>query len=232
MNFLQLCQAVAEDSGTVAGVPNFTTVVGATGRVAQVVGWTRNAYIDVQNERNDWRWMRQSFTAPLTIDQIEYDGADLGLDDFAYMVPDLPAEGWRNLSIYEDGKPEQEGSIYEIEYNLFRQRFLRGVHDANKPSQWAMSPTDTLLIGNKPDKAYILSGEYRTLPEELALDTDVPSMPARFHRVIVQEAMRLMARSDEAFQVLTEKASQYDRLRNSLVREQTPTPTFGSRPLA
>jgi hypothetical protein len=232
MNFLQLCQAVARDSGTVAGVPNITTVADQTGRIAQVVGWTRDAYIDLQNERDDWLWMRVPFSHALTIDQIEYDGADLGLDDFAFALPDLPVEGWRNLSIYESGNQAQEGTIYQIEYNLFRQRYQRGVHDANRPCEWAMSPQGTLLLGPKPDKAYILAGEYHTLPEELALDTDVPSMPAAYHRVIVQEAMRLMARSDEAFQVLTEKAQQYDRLRSGLVRTQTPMAKLGGGPLA
>lgn len=227
MNFLQLCQAVALDSGTVAGVPNFTTVTGATGRVAQVVGWTRDAYIDIQNERDDWLWMRLPFSHALTIDQIEYDGADLGLDDLGFIIPDLPAERWRNLSIYESGLQAQEGEISQIEYQLFRQRYQRGVHDANKPMEWAWSPQETLLLGPKPDKAYIISGEYHSDPEELTLDTDTPSMPARYHRVIVQEAMRLMARSDEAFQVLTEKASQYDRLRNALVRTQTPPVSMG-----
>lgn len=232
MNFLQLCQAVALDSGTVAGVPNIVTVAGATGRVEQVVGWTRDAYIDIQNERDDWLWMRVPFSHALVIDQIEYDGADLGLTDFAYMLPDLPAEGWRNLSLYEVGSEDQEGSITQIEYNLFRQRYQRGTHDANRPCEWAMSPQGTLLLGPKPDKAYVLKGEYHMQPEELALDTDVPSMPAAYHRVIVQEAMRLMARSDEAFQVLAEKAQQYDRLRSGLVRTQTQPISFGFGPFA
>ena len=58
MTFLELCQEVADESGTVAGVPSFTTVSNATGRLAKVVRWTRNAYRDIQNERSDWKWMR------------------------------------------------------------------------------------------------------------------------------------------------------------------------------
>lgn len=227
MNFLQLCQAVALDSGTVAGVPSFTTVTGATGRVKQVVGWTRDAYIDIQNERNDWRWMRRSFAAQLVIDQIEYTAAELGVTDLGSWLPDVPSVGFRNITIYEDGLQEQEGEITEIPYELFRQRYQRGSHDANKPTDWAISPLDRLLFGNKPDKAYWVRGEYYMAPEELAADADEPSMPSRYHRVIVQEALRLMARSDEAFQVLLTQAQQYERLRNALVREQTPPMKFG-----
>lgn len=232
MNFLQLCQAVAEDSGTVAGVPNFTTVAGATGRVRQVVGWTRDAYIDIQNERSDWLFMRRSFEAPLTIAQNEYTGADLGIDDLLEWLPDIPGIGWRTMSLYAPGAPEQEGEIEQVSYPVFRQRYQRGVHDANQPNVWAISPLGTLLVGPRPDKAYILKGEYRRAPEYLANDEEIPSMPQAYHRVIVQEAMRLMARSDEAFQVLNEKTQQYDRLRNALVRDQTPKLDFGGGTLA
>lgn len=232
MNFLQLCRAVATDSGTVAGVPNFTTVVGATGRVGQVVGWVRDAYIDIQNERSDWVWMRRDFTAPLTIDQIAYTPAQLGLDDVGSWLHDIPSEGWRNLTIYEDGQQDQEGELSEIPYSVFRERYQRGVHDHNKPTDWSISPTNQLLFGNKPDKAYIVRGEYMMRAEELAADADTPSMPAQFHRVIVQEALRLMSRADEAWQTLQAQAAQYDRLRNALVRETTPQMKFGGGTLA
>jgi len=227
VNYLQLCQALAEDSGTVAGVPNFTTVVGASGRIKQVVGWVRDAYIDIQNERTDWRWMRRSFEEALTIDQIVYAQDDLNLDDVAFWLPDLPGIGWRNLSIYETGYPERESEIGQIDYPLFRQRYQRGVHDANRPIEWAISPLGELMFGPKPDKAYIVKGEYFMKPETLTADEDIPSMPDQYHRVIVQEAMRLMARSDEAFEVIGEKGQQYDRLRNALVRDQTPDLQFG-----
>lgn len=232
MNFLQLCQAVANDSGTVAGVPSFTSVAGASGRVAQVVGWVRDAYIDIQNERNDWLFMRRSFSAPLTIGKIEYDQTDFGLSNVAEWLPDLPAEGWANLTLYESGLQAQEGELWQIPYQYFRQRYQRGTHDANKPTEWAISPLNTMLIGNTPDKAYIVRGEYRATPQELLVDADIPIMPTQYHRVIVAEAIRLMARSDEAFDVVGEKSQQYDRLRNALVREQTPKMEFGGGSLA
>lgn len=227
MNFLQLCQAAATDSGTVAGVPNFTTVTGATGRVAQLVGWVRDAYIDIQNERSDWLWMRRSFSAQLVINQADYTGAQLGITNLGSWLHDIPGEGWRNISLYETGNQANEGSLYEIPWPLWRQRYQRGTHDAAQPSEWSINPQNKLMFGPKPDKTYWVQGEYRQAPQELAVDADVPEMPAAYHRVIIGEALRLMARSDEAFQVLLEKAQQYDRLRNPLVNEQTGTVSFG-----
>ena len=228
MNFLQLCQATALESGTVAGVPNITSVAGATGRVLQVTGWVRDAYIDIQNERNDWLWMRRSFVStPLVINDNRYSASDLGITNFGSWLYDIPAEGWRNLSLYETGLQEQEGELYQIEYMGFRERYLRRTHTANRPTEWSISPQNELLLGVKPDKAYIVQGEYRQKPQELALDADVPEMPAAYHRLIIGEAIRLMARSDEAFQVLAEKSQQYERLRHPLVNEQTPKMSFG-----
>lgn len=227
MDFLKLCQETALDCGTVAGVPNITTVVGASGRVRQLVGWVRDAYIDIQNERVDWLWMRKRFSAPLTIGQQAYSAADLGIDDFGAWLPDLPHENWRNLSLYKVGEESQEGELWQIDYPYFRERYMRGTHDNNKPTEWAISPQMELLFGNTPDAAYVVKGEYRRAPQELEADADVPEMPAAYHRLIIAEAIRLMARSDEAFQVLAEKAMQYDRLRNGLVNNQTPAMSFG-----
>lgn len=227
MNFLQLCQEAARDSGTVAGVPSFTTVVGVTGRVEKFVGWVRDAWIDIQNERNDWQWMRRSFSQALTINTTTYTAAELGIADFGSWLHDLPALGWRNLTIYEAGDQANEGELREIGYPLYRQRYMRGTHDANKPTEWAVTPINSLAFGNKPDKAYIVQGEYRKEPQRLEADADIPEMPEQFHRLIIGEALRLMAESDEVFNVLGVKAQKYERLRNPLVIDQTPQVEFG-----
>ncbi len=227
MNFLQLCQAVARDSGTVAGVPNITTIAGASGRVLQVVGWVRDAWIDIQNERYDWRWMVKSFALPLTIDQLVYTASGLGITDFGAWLPDVPADGVYRMTIYESGEQDQEGEIRQIPYPEWRGRYLRGSHDHNRPTEWAISPQNEICLGNKPDKAYILTGEYRRSAQELAIDADIPEMPPQFHRLIVGEALRLMSRSDEAFQTLIPQAQQYERLRAPLVIDQTPPMSFG-----
>lgn len=227
MNFLQLCQALARDSGTVAGVPNITSVAGASGRVLQVVGWVRDAWIDIQNERPDWRWMVKTFAKPLVINQMAYTASGLGIGDFGAWLPDVPADGVRRMTIYETGLQAQEGEIVQIPYPEWRARYLRGSHTANKPTEWAISPQNELSLGTKPDKAYIVTGEYRRSAQELVADADTPEMPAQFHRVIIGEALRLMSRSDEAFQTLIPQAQQYERLRSPLVIDQTPPMSFG-----
>jgi hypothetical protein len=230
VTFLELCQEAASDSGTIAGLPSFTTTVGATGRVAQLVGWVRNAWIDIQNERQDWLWMRKQFSAALTIGQRDYTPAGLSITDFGKFFPDSPRR--YTMSVYDpDTGQADEGHIRHATWDDYRALYDFGSHDAQRPSMWAFFG-GKLWVGPKPDKAYILRGEYRRSPQRLALDADTPEMPAAYHRLIVAEAIRLMARSDEAWQPLLSQTEQYLRLRSPLVREQTPDPCFAAERFA
>lgn len=220
MTFLELCQEVAAESGTVAGVSAFTTVANPTGRVANVVRWVRNAYRDIQNERGDWLWMRKTFSKSLTIGQTTYTDTGWSLD-VGLWFPDTPS--FSSMALYDPATgTADEGAISHISWPTWRERYGRGSHTANRPTEWAVTPQNDIAFGVTPDKAYIVRGEYRMAPQMLTLDADQPEMPPMYHGLIVGEALRLMSRHDESYQVLAEKAQQYERLRGPLVRDQTP----------
>ena len=56
MTFLELCQRVDEESGTVAGGQP-TTVTGQSGRLKTIVQWTAEAYQRIQTMRSTWLWL-------------------------------------------------------------------------------------------------------------------------------------------------------------------------------
>lgn len=232
MDFLTLCKEVASDAGTVAGFQSVTTVSGLSGRAGQLVGFVRNAWIDIQNERNDWLWMRRRFTAvALTPGQKTYAASALGVSRLGEWLGDRPA--FRTFTIYDPERgPAGETEMTQIPYDRWIERYGRGVHDQQMPREWAQAPTREIVIGPSPDKAYMMSGEYRLSPQILTVDADVPEMPDVYHRVIVPRAIRLAASSDEAWNALNDKTSQYSELRNALVREQTPNIGVGGWPLA
>lgn len=221
MNFLALCKAVARDSGTVAGVPNFTTVAGATGRIEQVVGWTADAWVDIQNARNDWLWMRRTFEKGLLADTAAYTPASWALTRVSRWLPDRI--NYNTMSLFDPavGRTDEQ-TLRMISYDRWREMYDRGTHDNQRPSHWAVSPTNELLFGPTPDKVYTVRGEYRVKPQVLTLDADEPEMPDEYHRAIVCYAIRLMAGSDEAFQARGNYAAEYAILSNALIREQTP----------
>lgn len=220
MDFLALCQATARESGTVAGLPSFNTVTGASGRLEKLVNWVRDAWIGIQNERTDWLFRIASFSEALTIEQMEYTGASFDLE-LAAWLPDTAV--LRTMSLYDPAIGQSdEGPLSQRSWATWRQTYDRGIHDPLRPSMWAIAPDGSLVVGPKPDKAYVLRGQYRRKAQRLAVDGDIPIMPEDFHGLIVGEALRLMARADEAFQVLAEKSQRYEQLRAPLVIDQTP----------
>lgn len=220
MNFLELCQAVARESGTVAGLPSFNTVTDPSGRIEKLVNWVADAWVGIQNERPDWLFRIGEFESPLTAGVDEYTGASFAIEVAAFL-PDTPTR--TTMTVYETAKGRSdEGYIRQISYERWRSKWDYGVSDANRPVEWAVKPNGALVIGPTPDTAYTLRGQYKRKAQRLVADADIPIMPEDFHNVIVAEALRLMARSDEAFEVLREKADRYEQVRFALVHDQTP----------
>lgn len=205
-------------------IPQLQTVTGASGRPGQIVGWVRDAWIDLQNERNDWVFRRQRAEKTLTINQTTYTKLNFALDRLARFMPDYG--DYRTVSIYDNaiGRTD-EGALNFMAYERWLDMYDFRTHQANRPRDWSMSPQRELLVGPKPDKAYKIRFRYITTPQVLEDDNDEPEAPEEFHRVIVFEAIRLMARSDEAFATLQVDADEYVRLRSGLVIDQTPNLT-------
>jgi hypothetical protein len=202
-------------------LPSFTTVVGASGRLLKVVNWTSDAWVQIQNERPDWVFMLAEFEKGLTNGKNQYDPSlDWALTP-AKFLPDTCNR--LTMSLYDPliGKAD-EGFIRQISYDQWRDRWNFGVQTQNRPVEWAISPTGLFCVGPTPNKVYSLRGQYHRIAQVLALDTDVPIIPAQFHNVIVAEALRNMADSDEEYEGLKPKAEKYEAVRNAMVLSQTP----------
>ena len=233
MNFLELVQDLARDSGTLAGGVNIQTVAAAGNqRADKLIHWIRKAWVNIQNERSDWPWMRREFSAPLTIGKSRYTAAELGIASrFSQWVGDRP--GFRTFTLYDPliGQ-EDEGTMREVSYDTWRARYGRGVHDRNRPTEWAVSNLQEFVCGNTPDKAYVLSGEYRLAPQILQTNLDVPELPEQYHRAILWEAMKLLGIADESPSTSSGAISEYVLARQNLNRDFLPEITIGGGPLA
>lgn len=221
MTFLQLCQKLARLSGTVDGLPSFTTTVGASGRLAKVVDFVSDAFVEIQNERSDWLFLIKEFSGPLTIGQSQYTAAQLAIADLGAWLPDT--DDRNTVTLYDPAKgTADEGAIRQIGYDEWRRSYYIGSQTNNRPVAWAIAPDGRICFGPAPDKAYTFRAQYRRTPQVLAADADVPIIPAQFHNVIVGQAMLNMIDSDEAFEVLLPKAQREMTLKAPLVNDQTP----------
>lgn len=220
MNFLELCKATARESGSIAGLPSFTTVNGASGRVEKLVNWVRDAWVNIQNERTDWLFRTATFDKPLSIGVNSYTGASFALE-VASWLPDTATSF--SMTLYDPALGQgDETYLQQRSWDVWRSQYDRGAQVSNRPTIWAQAPDGSLCIGPKPDKAYTLRGTYRRKAQRLTLDGDTPLVPEDFHNAIIGRALLLMAESDEAFEVLRAKAATHATVYSAMVLDQTP----------
>lgn len=225
--FLQLCQDVARESGTISGTLP-TTVVGQTGRLAKIVTWTSTAWKDIQNHRNAWLWMRKEFSGVTIAETARYTPSAWDIDDLANWIVDADAT---SLYLQSSGVSD-EGPIRYIPWPAWKARYGRGAQIPNRPTEYTVTPSGEFALGSIPDAAYVVNGEYVMAPQILKNNADVPELPVRFHDIITYKALMLLAGHDEAPTTYADAMSNFNRLMTDLERDQLPQWSMGGGPLA
>lgn len=221
--YLELCADVARESGAIATAP--TSVESQTGRQNKSVQWVMRAWEAIQRSKADWLFMRKEFEGTLVAGTKRYTGAALGITDLSRWVTDTP--GHRAMSIYPVGTPADEMTLRFIPYEQWRRSYNFGVHDQARPTRYAISPANEVVVGATPDASYKLRGEYIRTPQILEANNDTPIMPERFHQAIVWKAIMMMSQHDEAWPAYNAAQSNYDGFRVDMERDLLPTITTG-----
>jgi hypothetical protein len=239
MNFLQLCQKVARDAGTVdngAG-ENPVTVIGQTGYLAKIVDWTNQAYREIQNAHRQWKWMQGEFYGDLTIGVDRYAGTYFTDFDTALAIDRFSQWGIKgdssdaSVSMYATAiGVSGEGRLRFREWNLFRETLLRGDPSPGPPQVYSVDNQNRIVFGPAPDAVYTVRGLYRKSAQTLILDADIPEMPLDFHDLIVDLALILLGTHDEAPTLNVQQMRSRPKF-SMLEAQQLPTITWGA-PLA
>ncbi|WP_042700699.1 hypothetical protein [Azospirillum sp. B506] len=216
--FLELCQAVARDSGTVSGAQP-VSVTGQSGRLAKIVQFTAEAWTDIQNSRSAWAWMRKEFEVATIAGTAEYTAAAWNISDLAAWIIENGS-----VTLYDQAiGSADEREITPISWDRYRVIYGRGAQVQQRPVACAIKPANgALLLGPAPDSVYVVRGEYRAAPQLLASNTDVPAMPVRFHDAIKWRALQLLSEHDEAPTAIATAAANYRRVLGELERDQLP----------
>lgn len=224
-SFLELCQMVARESGTVSGaLPS--TVDSQTGRLLKIVHWTTSAWTQIQNRRNAWRWMRGEFGSPDAVTSAgtpRYTSASWSLTRWAEWITERDT-----VTIYlQSTGVSDEGPISFMPWSMYRRTYERGTQTANRPVHYSISPAGEFCLGPRPDATYVVRGEYRKSPQTLAQNGDIPEMPARFHELIAWYGLLLLAEHDEGNLHIAVAIRRYRDLMDELERDQLPRPEIG-----
>jgi hypothetical protein len=203
MTFLELCQMVVRQSGTIHGVKPLT-VTGQTDRLGLIVEFVHEAYVDIQNAHRMWRWMQSTFTGQTIAGDQRYRGTD-----FTDEMTGTPVLRWSQWGFKGDGSDlglsmyltsagvNEEGTLRFLDYGSFYETQLRGPATPGKPQFFSVTTDDQLIISPVPDAVYTLRGKYRKSPQLLTVDADVPEMPVDFHTVIKDAALCYIEGFDE-----------------------------------
>lgn len=219
MNYLQLCQRLRLEVGASG---NDSTVVDASGEWLRLCTWINQAWVEIQQERDDWNWMRGESSFNTIAEQAEYPYASspISLTSFSRWVND-------SFRIYKDTQSD-EHQLQHMAYADFRERYLISTYETtySYPHVITISPTDSLILALPPDDVYTVSGEYIKNVTELSANTDTPSLPSQYHMLIVYQAMEDHGFFETASEVLQRSYKRYQKMLNKLIFDETPEVTI------
>ena len=198
--FLELCNDVAEESGTMGG-RSINTTLNQAGRASQVVGWVNEAWHDIQTMHDNWRWMQADFSGALTVGKRAYTPADMGISDrFGGWMRKHNELEQNRFTVFKDSQGQaDEGFLAYADWDSFRRLYLYGSNltDQGYPQVVTIDPQENLQFHAIPDDSYTARGSYWKAPQTLAADGDLPEMPVQFHKVIKWKALEKLALFDE-----------------------------------
>ena len=138
MNFLSLCQRLRQECGVDGTGP--VSVTGQTGEQKRLVDWIVQAWVEIQEERPDWLFLRKDFSFDTVASQQSYDvETDILLTDFA---------SWKNNSFRLYSAIADETFLRQYPYNLFRDTYLRStlLTTYSRPANITIAPDKALVL--------------------------------------------------------------------------------------
>ena len=227
--FLEICQNVALESGTISTPETPASVVDQDGRLSKVVSWTVQAYNRIQLLHHDWLWLRGEFTGQTIAGVRAYDSAAMSIATrFSHWIKPCGSKSPMTYFLTASGQAE-ERRIKVMEWDDFYSKYRIGAAETETgaPSVVTIDPQQRLQFHPIPDSIYTIRGHYYKSPQVLASDAEVPEMPAQFHDMIKWKALMLLAQFDEGFEVMPHYKYNYDELETPLLNLQHPSMKIG-----
>ena len=223
MNYLQLAQRLRQEVGIAGTGPS--AVTNQTGELKRLVDWIATSWDDIQRLRNDWNWLKGTFSFTTTANDDRYTSAEAGIAS--------RFDHWdENMVRVYSSSVNDETELVFLPYEDWRAIYRVGTQSPSRPVHFSYDPaTKDLLLGYKPDAVYTISGEYFKNIQTLDDDADEPEMPAKYHMAIVYKAMMKYARYNAAGEIYDDAKIEYNKIRAELEGRELPQ-TLMAGPLA
>lgn len=212
--FLQLVQRLRQECRVSGNGP--VTVVNQNLEYQRLIDWTNTAWMEIQEAREDWDWMRTTCAFPTVAGKPYYTPDEIGLTDWGNWT----RETWRCY-------PTAAGNSAEIfmsylDYQTYRDCYQFGAtrYTQTQPVQMTITPDKSIGLGPTPLGGYTVTGDYYRVPTPLVNNDDVPAMPERFHMAIVYRAMMFYGMSEAAPEVYQFGNNEFERMMKRLQLNQ------------
>lgn len=212
MTFLELVQKAMRRASVREDVP--TTLVGATGIVADFVDNVNDTYRTIQTTAHAESWFfRQVLDQTFAISD--------GQDEYS-MPAGIEGINWRTVTVYEVAKQEETPVEY-LDYYDWRINYDIKETEHAIPQKVTLAPDDTIFIYPVPDKDYTFRYDGVLDVDELSGDADTPIIPEKYQWTLIWGAIMRHAETHEDGTLLAKAESHYKPIYDKMVSRQAPT---------
>ena len=224
MKFLDLVKRVYSLSGISGDAP--ITTVAQKGEFGRLVDWTADAGEEIERAHTDWKFLQHDFTVNTVTDQRAY-LITACTDNVAVAAMTVAKfSQWKldSFRIYlQSAGVATQRVLYFLGYDTFRYLYMKGTELSGSPAYFTIRPHDSaILLGQKPNDVYVVTGEFWVGASRMSADADVPAMPARFHMAIVHRALMYYASFEEAMGKYVAHKLEFDKINGTLEIDQLP----------
>jgi len=194
--------------------------------VAKCVRWIAQSWLEIQDDQQDWDFMRTKGVFDLVEGQAQYEiPLQVDLADYDGLRPFVAPVQSRYILIADGAvSPMQRNHCYYVQPELYFGHFDRLEIAPGLPYRYTFTSNGCILFDPAPGKdSYKAEFRYRRLPQEFVEDTDTPTgLPPKFHMLIVYRAMGYYSGFDETEPQMARAVRLDKRMMNKLRIEQLP----------
>lgn len=212
MTFLELVKAVRSRVGMQGTGP--ASVTSATTFEMDLVNSVSDAWIDIQNFRENWKWMRTTTNFIMTASKTTYTLTEI-------LGPNNRHKRWLKNTVFV----EENGAkrpVRFLEYDVFEHKFANEI-TPTRVSYFTIVPWDDSLKFNLPDDNYIIYVDYEKSAQFLVNNEDIPEMPVEFHLLVVYAAVEKFSTVVITPEIQQLYSQQYVTMLGQLLRNQLPS---------
>lgn len=176
------------------------------------------AEIYINNLHTDWRYLWVDWTGPT-----------LAAASSTITLPVVATEGevnqWLKEAMWLDRATANPFHLTHVPWKDFRDEFLADTIQTADPEFYSVAPDGTIYLDSKTKSSHTPSGEFYRRSSELSEDGDAPLIPSNHRRIIQVKAIINYAIREDAPEILSGEAAEYDDLLEKLEMAEWPGAT-------